>query len=229
MTDAVRVAVVEDASLLRALMVETLHQTPGIQVVGSYATCQEARTGIPRKEVDALVLDLRLPDGDGLELGIELQGQFPHLRIVVVSDLAEADLLLAIPTELRPSWSYLLKGSLGSSAELGSAVRRAVREGRQHLDPALLASAGRPVARVATLTARQREILELLSAGLANGAIAEELGLAANTVEYHLTALYQTLGIPTSGGTNPRVVAARLWGQATGEIRGRAATPGPAA
>lgn len=221
--ESVRVVVVEDSALLRGLLVETLHQTPGVSVVGAYGTCGEAREDAVRREPQAVLLDLRLPDGDGLQLGLDLQSRIPGLRVIVVSDLADSALLLAVPEPRRRSWSYLLKGSLGSSAELGTAVRMAVREGRSHVDPAVspTATAGEP-SWFTRLSARQRQILELVSVGQSNQAIAETLGISASTVEYHLTAIYQALDVPSDGSVNPRVVCARMWGEAAAERRTRA-------
>lgn len=214
--EAVRVAVVEDSALLRGLLVETLHQTPGVAVVGAYGSCGEALDDAVGRQPQAVLLDLRLPDGDGLELGLTLQDRIPGLRVIVVSDLADSTLLLAVPEARRRSWSYLLKGSLGSSAELGTAVRVSVREGRSHVDPAVSPSAaGSSPPWFVRLSERQREILELLSIGQSNTAIGETLGITASTVEYHLTAAYQLMGLPSGGMVNNRVVCARMWGEAT--------------
>lgn len=206
--EPVRVAVVEDQPLFRSMLEHTLAGTPGLRVVASVGTVTEALQRVTPENVDVAVLDIDLPDGNGIALGVTLRRRHPRLGILLLSAHDAMDLLLDLPGDVAVGWSYLSKTS-GTSEEVLVAAVRAAAVGETVLDPALLARmAPRAGSDVARLTDRQYEVLRLLAQGLSNAGIGERLGITEKSVQNHVNAIYATLGIDVDPQRNPRVSAA---------------------
>lgn len=207
-TGPVRVALVEDQPLFRTMLERTLTGAAGLQVVAAVGTTTEAMRLLRPGFADVAVLDIDLPDGNGIALGVTLRRRQPNLGILLLSAHDAMDLLLDLPQDVASGWGYLSKTSTTSEELLISAVRAAA-VGETVLDPALLAKvkprAGSDVAR---LTDRQYEVLRLLAAGLSNSGIGERLGITEKSVQNHVNATYATLGIDADPQRNPRVSAA---------------------
>lgn len=207
--DAIKVAIVEDEPLYRGLLEHHLGRHPRLEVVGAFADGTSALNDLPAIAPDVVTLDIELPGRmDGIEVGLALRQQLPHLGIVVLSNHADPRFLGALPREVTNGWSYLLKKSVSDVATLDRAVEGAAN-GTVMLDPAVVSSmrprVGRPLAR---LTPRQREILGLLAQGLTNAAIADKLTLAEKSVENQLTSIYAELSIDRrEDALHPRVSA----------------------
>lgn len=202
-----RVAIVEDQPLFRSMLERTLLDA-GLDVVETYGDASTARAALQPGTVDAVVLDIDLPDGNGIALGILLRRAQPRLGVLLLSAHNAMDLLLDLPRDVAHGWCYLSKTSTTSERTLLHAVRAAAA-GETVLDPALLDRvAPRAGSSVARLTQRQYEVLRLLAQGLSNGGIAERLGITEKSVQNHVHAVYATLGIDADPARNPRVVAA---------------------
>lgn len=203
-----RVALVEDQPLFRAMLERTVADTADMEVVASLATMTEARERISPGTADVVVLDIELPDGNGIALGVLLRRAQPRLGVLLLSAHDAMDLLLDLPRDVAHGWGYLSKTSSTSESTLLHAIRAAAA-GHTVLDPALLQRA-RPRAgtAVAQLTQRQYEVLRLVAQGLSNAGIAERLGITEKSVQNHLNAVYGTLGIDADPTRNPRVSAA---------------------
>ncbi|QCB94580.1 response regulator transcription factor [Cellulomonas shaoxiangyii] len=203
-----RVAIVEDQPLFRSMLERTVAVDPDLRVVASCATVSDARRVLRPGTADVVVLDIDLPDGNGIALGVLLRREQPDLGILLLSAHDAMDLLLDLPRDVGHGWGYLSKTSMTDEATLLAAVRAAAA-GRTVLDPALL---GRMTPRhgsaVAQLTQRQYEVLRLLAQGLSNSGIAEQLGITEKSVQNHVYAVYGTLGIDADPARNPRVSAA---------------------
>ncbi len=201
----IRVAVIEDQQLFRDLLVSSLTEVPGIDVVFQAGNVKDARALMKPGEVDVALLDIELPDGNGLGLGLSLKRSDPELGIVTLSVLDLLEPYLGIPAAERGTWSYLSKSSSGSLETLLDVITRTAA-GESVIDPTLLQrSKPRPGSAVASLTNRQFEVLRMVARGLSNQSIAEALEIAPNSVVNHLSAIYSTLGIPE--GQNARVSA----------------------
>lgn len=201
----IRVAVVEDQPLYRDLLASSLAEVSDIDVVLSASTVREARTFIKPGTVDVALLDVELPDGNGIGLGASLKRNDPELKVVTLSVLDMLEPLLGLPDDIRQGWSYLSKGSTGTLETLVRTIRETAA-GKSVIDPSLLLrSKPRTGSSIASLTNRQFEILRSVARGGSNETIAEELGIAPNSVVNHLTAIYSALGIPE--GQNARVTA----------------------
>ncbi|WP_019136029.1 response regulator [Cellulomonas massiliensis] len=211
-----RVAVVEDQPLYRTMLERTLSGSPELRVVGAYGGARDAQRDLVPGVADVVVLDIDLPDGNGIALGVTLRRRQPGLGIILLSSHDAMDLLLDLPPDVAAGWSYLSKNS-GTSEELLIRTVQAAAAGETVLDPALLdrmrPRAGSDVAR---LTDRQYEVLRLLSTGLSNSGIGERLGIAEKSVQNHVNAMYATLGIDADPQRNPRVSAALRLLEGTG-------------
>jgi DNA-binding NarL/FixJ family response regulator len=206
--DPIRLGIVEDQPLFRSMLEFTLASVEGIKVVAAVGTVREAEQRLTPGAVDVALLDIDLPDGNGIALGVILRRKQPNLGILLLSAQDSMDLLLDLPPDVRNGWSYLSKTSSTSTATLVAAVR-ASAAGETTLDSALIdrkkPRAGTAVAR---LTDRQYAVLRLLAQGRSNAGIGEGLGITEKSVQNHINAIYGTLEIDTDPTRNPRVSAA---------------------
>jgi DNA-binding NarL/FixJ family response regulator len=201
----IRVAIVEDHVLYRDLLESSLQSTPDIEVVISVSGSTEAKQLIVAGNVDVAILDIELADGNGIGLGVTLRRNDPNLGVLLLSGRDMIELLLGLPEEQRHGWSYLSKSSSASLETLLDVIRHTAA-GKSVIDPALIdRSRARPGTPVSSLTRRQFEILRMVARGLSNQAIADEIGIAANSVVNHLSSIYSALGIVE--GSNARVSA----------------------
>ena len=191
---AVRVLVVDDHEILASSLQSVLDAEPDLICVGTAGTLQRARAMIPTTAPDVLLLDHRLPDGDGVSAIAELRGLRARLQVVVLT-ATTADSVLVAAIEAGAAGFISKTGSL---AELTSAVRSAA-SGEAVISPDLLARLLPRLKRGGRgqhqeLTAREREVLELLSEGLSNAAIAQRLVVSVYTVRNHVANISSKLG-----------------------------------
>lgn len=200
-----RVGIVEDHPIFLDLLSAALTAKNGIQVEATAESVTEAKKWFKPENLDVVVLDIELPDGNGIGLGVQLRRKNPTLGIVLLSDRDMLELLQGLPPELQTGWSYLTKSSTRSMDTLVQTIKATAR-GETIIDPTLVnrsrARLGTPVA---SLTQRQFEVLRAVARGESNLGIANELGIAENSVGNHLIAIYDALGIPE--GKNARVAA----------------------
>ncbi|GAB2568986.1 response regulator [Leucobacter ruminantium] len=203
-----RIGLLEDQPLFREMLQHLLGSVPGLRVSPA-ADCAQALTGWNARELDVVLLDVELPDGSGLDVGRELQRTNPELGIVLLSAIDRSRVLLELDESERARWSYLSKRSSTSASTLVRALR-ATAAGRCVVDPSVIAGKGaRAGSRLASLSERQRQVLDLLAEGLTNQAIATQLGIALNSVSNHVNAIYAQLDIDREQ-LNPRVAAVRI-------------------
>jgi DNA-binding NarL/FixJ family response regulator len=206
-TRPLRVGVIEDQPLLGGMLGDLLAGAPGITFVGRAGTVAEARRVFLPGTVDVLTMDIELPDGNGVSLGVSLRRAQPGLGIVLLSAYDLMDMLLEMPADVRDGWSYLSKTSSLTREVLLEAVRASAR-GETMLDPELIdRTRPRAGSSLESLTDRQYAVLQLLATGRSNTGIASRLGIAEKSVQNHLTAIYAALGIEHDTSSNPRVSA----------------------
>ena len=216
----IRVAVVEDNTLFRQMLVSTLESAPNIALLMQCSSVVEARQVIQPHLVDVIVMDISLSDGNGVALGVSLQRKDPHLRILLLSAHNAMDLLLDLPDNLKSRWSYLSKNSSVSVETLLTTIERTAA-GRSVLDPALMDLAQpRHGTSVASLSARRYEVLRLVAQGMSNTGIAQRLGIADKSVQNHINAIYAELGIDPDPSANPRVLATLRMLEESGSLEG---------
>lgn len=203
------VAVVEDSAMLRELIEEAVAEHPGLHLTGSARGLRDAVGAIPWSTTQFATIDLNLPDGVGLELGMRVRANHPHMRIAILSDHRRPGLLDSIPTNEQHYWSYILKSSIDGRQQLGELL--AFAASHSYIDPRVTADAGDVELAIAGLTEQQRKVLALVARGLSNGAIAKRMAIADKSVEYHLRQVYARLGITTDTEANQRVTATVMY------------------
>ncbi|MEV5576441.1 response regulator transcription factor [Spirillospora sp. NPDC052269] len=199
MTDeggTVRVVVVDDQTAVRDGLVALLGLLPGIEVVGEAADGPAALAEVARSVPDVVLLDLRMPGMDGIEVTARLVADRPGLAVVVLTGHTDdASVLDALAAGAR---GFLTKNA--GRAEIGQAVAAAAA-GLAPLDTSVqarLVSAARvgvvPAVPPDGLTRREAEVLALLAAGLGNRAIASRLGIELATVKTHVNRVFAKIG-----------------------------------
>jgi two-component system, NarL family, response regulator DevR len=191
-----RVFLLDDHEVVRRGLRELFESEEDLTVVGEAATAQEALARVPASRPDVAVLDVRLPDGDGVEVCRDLRSAMPELKCLMLTSYADDEALFS--AILAGASGYVLKQIRGS--DLVSAVRR-VAAGESLLDPALTRQVmerlrGESVEdeRLARLTAQERNILELIADGKTNRQIADDLYLAEKTVKNYVSNLLSKMG-----------------------------------
>lgn len=177
--------------------------------MGDYGEPDQALADIPRLSPDVLLLDLDLGKGrSGIELGLALWERLPDLGILVLSNHVEVSYLAALPEQEGRGWSYLIKKSVTDLEALARAIRGTAK-GFVVLDPEIARTLGKHLP--PDISAREREVMELLAQGYSNATMASRLCVSEKTVEIHVSSLYKRLGIDTRDHRiHPRVRAAAL-------------------
>lgn len=213
---ALRVAVADDSVLLREGLVRVLRDA-GLDVVAAFGDAETLLAAVPALELDAVVLDVRMPPtfrDEGVRAAIELRRRHPAIAILLLSqyvEVAYAQELLAAGTG---GVGYLLKDRVVSLDEVRDALNR-VAAGGTVLDPEVITQLmARRVDPLQSLTAREREVLELMAQGRTNGAIASTLFIGVGAVEKHISAIFTKLALDAADGDHRRVLAVLAWLQA---------------
>ncbi|WP_329393264.1 response regulator transcription factor [Streptomyces lydicus] len=211
----IRVFLLDDHEVVRRGVQDLLDAEPDIEVVGDAGTADHALARGPALRPDVAVLDVRLPDGDGVSVCRELRSRMPGLACLMLTSFDDDDALL--DAIMAGAAGYVLKEIKGS--DLVAAVRT-VASGRSMLDPATTArlmttlrgeeDATEPQAdALSGLSPREREIVGLIGEGLTNRQIGKRLYLSEKTVKNHISRLLAKLGVER------RIQAAVLATQAT--------------
>jgi DNA-binding NarL/FixJ family response regulator len=196
----VRVFLLDDHEIVRRGLRELLEAEDDITVVGEAGTADEARRRIPATQPDVAVLDVRLPDGDGVEVCRDVRSDHPEVACLMLTSFADDEALLA--AVMAGASGYVLKQVKGH--DLVEDIRR-VAAGESLLDPAVTARVMERVqagadesdddADIASLTPQERRILALIGDGLTNRQIGEEMHLAEKTVKNYVSNLFAKLGM----------------------------------
>ena len=188
----VRVFLVDDHEVVRVGLQNMLAGYGDIEIVGTASSGKEALAKVPQCDVDVVLLDLRLPDTQGLEVLIELVAlpEAPAVLVLTVYD----DHDLVIGAARAGARGYVLKNASGD--ELVTAIRKIAAGGRYYADEimaTLIDGDGREGD--VGLTGRELEVLGLLVDGLTNRDIGSRLHLSSDTVKTHLGNAYRKLGV----------------------------------
>jgi two-component system response regulator DevR len=197
MTDTIRVFLVDDHEVVRRGLKALLEGEDDIEVCGEAPSAGMAMAGILAEKPDVALLDVRLPDGNGVEVCREVRSQEPSIHCLMLTSFSDDEALFnAI---MAGAAGYLLKET--KAQDLIDAVRR-VAAGESLLDPAVtgrvlerLRKGDQEDERLASLTDQERRILELLAEGLTNRQIAERIHLAEKTVKNYVSNILAKLGM----------------------------------
>ncbi|MCL2535182.1 MAG: response regulator transcription factor [Nocardiaceae bacterium] len=191
-----RVFLVDDHEIVRRGLVDLLGSAPDLTVVGEAASVGEAMARIPSSGAEVAVLDVRLPDGNGVELCRDLRAVLPDLRCLMLTSFADDEALF--DAVMAGASGFVLKQILGT--DLISAVRT-VGEGGSLLDSRATAAlmqrirSERTVDPLAELSDQERAVFDLIGEGLTNREIAERLFLAEKTIKNYVSRLLAKLGM----------------------------------
>ena len=193
----IRVFLLDDHEIVRTGLRSLLESTDDLEVVGEAGTVAEALSRIPALRPDVAILDVRLPDGSGVEVCREIRAQMPTTACIMLTSYADDEALFA--SIMAGSSGYVLKQVGGNS--LVDDVRR-VAGGESLLDPALTDRVLRRLREgpeeeplLASLTRQERRILDLIAEGKTNRQIAEDMFLAEKTVKNYVSNLLTKLGM----------------------------------
>src|SRR5499427_716428 len=207
----ITVFLLDDHEIVRRGVRDLLEAESDISVVGEAGTAASALARIPALRPDVAVLDVRLPDGDGVSVCRDIRSRMPQVACLMLTSFGDDEALF--DAIMAGAAGYVLKQIRGT--DLVGAVRT-VASGRSLLDPE---AASRVMARMrdqarrsdplAGLTGQERKILELIGEGLTNRQIGERLFLAEKTVKNYVSALFAKLGMERR--TQAAAYAARVF------------------
>ena len=205
-----RVFLVDDHEIVRRGLRELIEHEPDLEVVGEAGTAAEALARIPPTRPDVAVLDVRLPDGNGIEVCREVRSARPEIACVMLTSYADDEAMFS--AIMAGASGYLLKQVRGQ--ELVDDIRR-VAGGESLLDPV---TAARVLERMrshpdtpdelAALTPRERVLIGHIAKGMTNREIGAEMNLAEKTIKNYVSNLLVKLGMKRR--TEAAVFAARL-------------------
>jgi len=206
---AIRVVVVDDHALHRDGTRQILEAYDDLRVVGDADSGEEALAMVNALRPDVVLLDIRLPGMNGIEVTRRLSRDHPDVRVIMVSAYDEDEYVRGALE--AGAAGYLRKTAPGK--ELVQAVRTVATGAsvfESGLASRLLAATREPQAPVSTLTERELAVLELLAAGLRNRDVAARLGISARTVDRHCDNIYAKLGVSSRTEAVVRAISTHL-------------------
>ena len=206
-----RVVIAEDLVLLRDGLTRLL-EAHDVEVVAALSDTADLLAVLEREPVDLTILDVRLPPtftNEGLRAAIDARARHPGLPVLVLSQYVEQIYARELMASGDGALGYLLKDRVSDVPSFISAVRQ-VAAGGTVLDPKVVAAMvthhGNG-ARLAALTAREREVLSLMAEGRANTGIAEQLVITEKAVSKHINNIFAKLALPADTDGHRRVLA----------------------
>ncbi len=194
---ALRIYVIDDHSVVREAFIRAFSDEPDFEIVGQAATVTESLTGVVASDPDVVLVDMALPDGDGVDLVAAIRAAIPDAKILVVS--AHEDEYRVAEALRAGANGYLLKSS--TVADIAAGIRGCIL-GETPLSPTLAENVMRSLRKqnrptldaMESLTPREREVLRYFAMGLQTREIGIKLGISAKTVETHRNRVYDKLG-----------------------------------
>jgi DNA-binding NarL/FixJ family response regulator len=206
----IRVFLLDDHEVVRRGIRDVLEAEPDIVVVGEAGTAAEALARVPAVKPDVAILDVRLPDDDGVSVCRELRSRLPELACLMLTSFGDDEALLS--AIMAGAAGYLLKQVRGS--DIVGAVRT-VAAGGSMLDPRMTATVlqrlREPVSGddpLASLSEQERRVFDLIGDGLTNRQIGEQMFLAEKTIKNYVSGVLAKLGMQRR--TQAAALAGRL-------------------
>ena len=192
-----KIFLVDDHEIVRRGVAELLSEEEDLEVIGEASSVTEALTRVPASGADVAVLDIRLPDGNGIELCRDLRSQLPDLNVLMLTSFADDEALF--DAIMAGASGFVLKQILGG--DLVHAVRT-VASGQSLLDAKSTSALLNRIRReretgdpLRALTDQERTVLELIGEGLTNRQIADRMFLAEKTIKNYVSHLLAKLGM----------------------------------
>ncbi|HEX6345203.1 response regulator transcription factor [Umezawaea sp.] len=205
-----RIFLVDDHEIVRRGVAELLGEEGDLDVIGEASSVSEALARVPASGADVAVLDIRLPDGNGIELCRDLRSELPDLKVLMLTSFADDEALF--DAIMAGASGFVLKQILGGDlvhavrtvgggqslldAKTTSALLNRIRRERDNGDP------------LRTLTEQERTVLDLIGEGLTNRQIADRMFLAEKTIKNYVSHLLAKLGMQRR--TQAAILASQL-------------------
>lgn len=194
-----RILIADDHAIVRYGLCELISAEPGYAVVGEAASGPEAVRKVAELQPDIVIMDVRMPDGDGIEACREIRSAYPGTRVLFLTSFNEDESLLG--AIMAGASGFLLK-QLGTDAVISALDT--VSKGGSMLDPAVtgrvlsqMQNMLKPRAKEVVLSPQEERILHLIAEGMTNREIAEAMKLSINTVRNYVSNMFDKLGITT--------------------------------
>ena len=190
-----RVFLVDDHEIVREGIAAVINAQPDLEVVGEASNARQARARVDATLPDVVVLDVRLPDGSGIDVCRDIRSAHPGVHVLILTAYDDDEASYA--AVLAGAAGYVLKDIRGQ--KLIESIRT-VATGKSLVDPAVsrkvFSSLEQTAAATApNLTLRERQVLDLIAAGMTNRQIGEKLELAEKTVKNYVSSLLDKLGM----------------------------------
>jgi DNA-binding NarL/FixJ family response regulator len=211
----VRVAIAEDSVLLREGLARLLGEA-GCEVIAQCENADELRLKVDSHDVDLAIVDIRLPPthrDEGLVAALDIRARHPTVGLLVLSQYMELGLAMKLLADSAEGVGYLLKHRIADVKEFVATAKR-VGAGGSVVDPIIvstLLARQRSDDPLATLTPRERAVLELMATGSSNQGIADALVISLRAVEKYVSSIFGKLGLPSTGSESRRVLAVLLF------------------
>ena len=205
----IRVVIADDHGVVRGGLTQLLGTLDDVELVGTAANGSEAVAVCGEEHPDVVLMDLEMPEMDGIEATRRIREAQPEVAVVILTSFSDRERILRALD--AGAAGYLLKDA--ESEELARSIRAAAR-GDAPLDPKAareLLSARAPGSPLESLSPREREVLVMVAEGMPNKLIARRLSISEKTVKAHLTSVFRQIGV------TDRTQAA-LWAQRHGLI-----------
>jgi len=198
MSDQIKILLVDDHEVVRMGLRTLLERRDNIAVVGEAGTVEEAIAAAERTEPDVIVMDIRLPDGNGVDACREIRGHRPETKVIMLTSYADDEAIYG--SIMAGASGYLLKQTRGQ--DLASAIER-VAAGESLLDPGITEKVLKRMRELAegesdelaVLTPQERKIIGLIAEGKTNKEIAEDVFLSDKTVKNYVSSILSKLNL----------------------------------
>lgn len=208
----VRVLVTDDHPVVRYGLAELISGEPGFEVVGEAASGPEAVRKVKELKPDIVVMDVRMPQGDGIDACRNIRSAHPKTKVLILTSFNDDESLLG--SIVAGASGFLLK-ELGTDALL--TALETISKGGSLLDPAVtgrvlhqMQSMLNPIATDVALSPQEERILHMIAEGMTNREIAESMKLSINTVRNYIANMFQKLGITTRSQAAAYAVRTKL-------------------
>jgi DNA-binding NarL/FixJ family response regulator len=208
-----RLVLADDNYLVRQGVAALLREVGSIELIDTVESLDALMHSVATHLPDVVLTDIRMPPSfidEGIVAAKRIRAEYPQTGVLVLSQFVEQEYALALLSDGVAGLGYLLKERVSDLDELVRAIESVARGGSA-LDPRVVegllsqhTSTNQPLA---TLTDREREVLQQMATGLNNAAIARKLYLSERAIEKHITSVFQKLGLAEETETNRRVMA----------------------